>query len=105
APPRLCALLPLFSKPVPATVTALPVSLLAIALIILPLSLGLLQHLTTVPDRAALGLRRWNIGNRAARLVGLAEQLVAHGVEEAAGLALFLRLPLFQLLDALGSAG
>src|SRR6185437_16409025 len=69
------------------SISALAISLaLAVGtLIIVAATLGLLQHLARVPDRAAR--RRWrNIRHRA--VLFLAKDRVAHGIEEAAGLGL-----------------
>ena len=74
---------------------------LAVAALVVALS-ALLQHLATVPDRAAAEIRRPHIRNGTAALA-LAEDGAAHRIEEAAALALLLTRAvelIFQLLNA-----
>src|SRR4029077_14930085 len=79
-------------------VLTLPLSLSARTLAVT--RLGLLHRLAAVPDRPRVTRR--HVRNRAARGAS-AEQRVAHGVEEAAGLRRRGRLRRFQLLDAVMS--
>src|SRR6185437_12570933 len=95
--------LPIRSLTVAALSITLARPLVVMALVILALALGLLQHLARVPERVVRNRRR-DVGYRAARGAVLAEDRVAHGIEEAAGLALLRRMRLFQLLDARAGA-
>src|SRR3569832_2872077 len=67
-------------------VSALRLTVAALV-IVLP---RLLQDLTTVPDGAAARIRRPHVRDRALRLP-LPKDRAAHGIEEAAALALLLR--------------